>query len=243
MSLGSKLGRNNKKKEVNKNDSIDRNCLTSKQADYIYRREELGSLINKNTMKGEIDPDVEFDKMDVNSGDENPYRELIVNKAGKIENMLSQIEQWSILSNVINYVQYSKNPKSFHAMSTKPINKNKINVGRKGGEKDRVISEVSLVDTSDRLTEEYLDRYKGVKSQILNMTRFDKNSDLKMTYFGKTNMIRDHKMVAEEKFPISEQGYTTGKLLDSTECQILLDTGASKSFMSKPHYLCCQSFH
>ena len=34
-------------------------------------------------------------------------------------------------------------------------------------------------------------------------------------------MIRDHKMVAEEKFPMSEQGYTTGKLLDGTKCQIL----------------------
>ena len=33
-----------------------------------------------------------------------------------------------------------------------------------------------------------------------------------------------------------EQGYTVGKLLDRTESQILLDTGASKSFMSKSHY-------
>ena len=29
--------------------------------------------------------------------------------------------------------------------------------------------------------------------------------------------------------------------MDSTECQILLDTGASKSFMSKSHYLHCKS--
>ena len=56
-------------------------------------------------------------------------------------------------------------------------------------------------------------------------------------------MIRNHKMVAKEKFPMSEQGYTTCKLLDGTECQILLDTGASKSFMSKPHYLHCKSLH
>ena len=40
-----------------------------------------------------------------------------------------------------------------------------------------------------------------------------------------------------------EQGYTVGKLLDSTECQILLDAGASKSFMSKSHYLHCKSLH
>ena len=34
-----------------------------------------------------------------------------------------------------------------------------------------------------------------------------------------------------------------GKFLDGTECQVLLDTGASKSFMSKSHYLCCKSLH
>ena len=180
--------------------------------------------------------------MDNNSGDENLYRELIVINAGKIENTLSQMKQWSVLSNVINYVQYSKNHKNFHAMSVKPINKNKINVGRRQGEKDRFTSEVSHIDTSDRLTKEYLDRY-GVKSEILNTTRFNENSDLSMTYLGKTNMIRDHKMVAEEKFPMSEQGYTTGKLLDGTECQILLDTRASKSFMPKSHYLHCKSLH
>ena len=31
------------------------------------------------------------------------------------------------------------------------------------------------------------------------------------------------------------------KLLDGTECQVLLDKGTSKPFMSKPHYLCCKS--
>ena len=65
----------------------------------MYRKVELGSLINKSTLKEEIDPDVELGKMDDNSGDKNPYRELIVNNAGKVESTLSQMEQWSILSN------------------------------------------------------------------------------------------------------------------------------------------------
>ena len=82
-----------------------------------------------------------------------------------------------------------------------------------------------------------------MKSEILVTTRFDDNSDLSTTYLGKINMIRDHKMAAEEKFPMSEQGYRTGKLLDVTECQILLDTGARKSFISKSHYLHCKSLH
>ena len=56
-------------------------------------------------------------------------------------------------------------------------------------------------------------------------------------------MIRASKIKAEEMFPISEQRYMVGKLLDGTECQILLDTGTSKSFMSKPYYLRCKSLH
>ena len=34
-----------------------------------------------------------------------------------------------------------------------------------------------------------------------------------------------------------------GKLLDGTECQLLLDTGASKSFMSKSYYMHWKSLH
>ena len=75
------------------------------------------------------------------------------------------------------------------------------------------------------------------------MTRFNENSDLSITYLGRSSMDRDSKIVVEERFPISEQGYTTGRLLDGTECQILLDIGASKLFMSKSHYLCCKSLH
>ena len=59
----------------------------------------------------------------------------------------------------------------------------------------------------------------------------------------KTDRSKNNNVKAEESFPISEQGYTMGKLLDGTECQILLDTGASKSFMSKSYYIHCKSLH
>ena len=48
---------------------------------------------------------------------------------------------------------------------------------------------------------------------------------------------------AEESFPISEYGYTLGRLLDGTECQLLLDTGVSKSFMLKSFYMQCKLLH
>ena len=78
---------------------------------------------------------------------------------------------------------------------------------------------------------------------MLSTTRFYENSDLSTTYLGRIDMTRASKIKVEEKFPISEQGYTVGKLLDGMECQIHLDTGASKSFMSKSQYIRCQSLH
>ena len=171
------------------------------------------------------------------------YRELIVNNASKVENTLSKMEQWSILSNVIIYVQYSKAPKNFHDVIIKPVN-NDSRINKKT--KNKNIYESSLrVDLASILDNQgkNIYRYEGVTSGILNTTIFDENSDLSMTYLGKSHMIREDKLMIEEKFSITEQGYTVGKLLDGTECQILLDIGASKSFMSKIHYLHCKSLH
>ena len=38
-----------------------RNCLMTRQTNFIYKKVELGSLINKNTMKEELDADAELD--------------------------------------------------------------------------------------------------------------------------------------------------------------------------------------
>ena len=56
-------------------------------------------------------------------------------------------------------------------------------------------------------------------------------------------MMQDTKIKAEERFPITGQGFASGILLDGTECQILLDTGATKSYMSKSYYLQCKTLH
>ena len=56
-------------------------------------------------------------------------------------------------------------------------------------------------------------------------------------------MSGDKDLMVEQKFPIPKSGYTVGKLVDGTECQILIDTGASKSFMSKSYYLICKALH
>ena len=63
---------------------------------------------------------------------------------------------------------------------------------------------------------------------------------LNTTYLEKSDKTRNDKLNVEESFPISEHGYTLGRVLDGTECQLLLDTGVSKSFMSKSFYMWCK---
>ena len=132
MPFCQKLGGNNNGTNDHRNGSRDDNCLTPQQTDFIHRKVELGSLINKETIREELDSEAELDEIDDTSGDKNPYRELIVNNAYKIENTLSQMEQWSILSNVINYGQYNKKPKNAHSMIIKPVNTNRV-CKEKGG--------------------------------------------------------------------------------------------------------------
>ena len=38
------------------------------------------------------------------SGEINPYEELMVNNVERTEPLMTQMEQWSILSNILNYV-------------------------------------------------------------------------------------------------------------------------------------------
>ena len=89
----------------------------------------------------------------------------------------------------------------------------------------------------------YLDVYEGVYAEMVSANKFNENSDLSMMYLGQIGMKRDTKIKAEERFSITGQGFASGKLLDGTECQILLDTGATKSCMSKLYYLQCKTQH
>ena len=49
----------------------------------------------------------------------------------------------------MNYVQYGKNPKDFHAMIIKPINNSKIKKGTEDKNIDEFSLRINLADTSD----------------------------------------------------------------------------------------------
>ena len=90
---------------------------------------------------------------------------------------------------------------------------------------------------------DYLDVDEGVYAEVISTDRFDEDTNLSTAYLGQVNMTRDTEVKAEESFPITARGYTRGHLLDGTDCEILIDTGASKSYMSKSYFLRCKNLH
>ena len=93
---------------------------------YIYIKVETGEVINMDTIQQEIEQEKQLSRIDDMNGETNPYRELIVNNAERTESLMTQMEQWSILSNILNYVQLSKFNSMNHTLDVKAMNRHKI---------------------------------------------------------------------------------------------------------------------
>ena len=160
-----------------------RQFLTREQTRHIYRKVETGEIINTDMIEQEIEQEKQLSKIDDTSGETNPYQEPIVNNAEKIEPLMTQMEQWSILSNVLNYVQHSRFHPMNHTLDIKAVNKYRY----KPNTDDREFKELDFGTMPQKLQEEYMDIFEGIHSEIVSSNRFDKNSDLGTTYLGRVD--------------------------------------------------------
>ena len=67
--------------------------LTRDQARHIYKKLETGETINVDMVKHEIEQEKQLNRMDDDSGEVNPYRELVVINAEKVEMQKTEMEQ------------------------------------------------------------------------------------------------------------------------------------------------------
>ena len=177
--------------------------LTREQARYIYKKTETGKTLNVDTMKLEIEQEKQLNQMDDDNGEVNPYRELIVNNEEKIELQKTQMEQWSILSNSLSYVQHSKFNSMDHSLSICPVNRYKVKPTNSFSLFGKEFREVDFSTNLQNLQAKYLDMYEGIQLDIVSSSRFDENLDISMTYLGKTGQEESQdKLKAEESFPI-----------------------------------------
>ena len=86
--------------------------MTTDQARHIYKKVESESIIYVDTIKQEID-EGKLGRNNIDDDEVTLYYEIITNNIDEENIITSQMEQWSILSNIVNYVQYDRHPKIF----------------------------------------------------------------------------------------------------------------------------------
>ena len=188
-----------------------------------------------NTLEQELQQDLDRE-------DDNPYKKVVLNKEYRDEDKIPQVENWSIFTDQIKYVHHDK--RAPHRLNLLPLDNqlHKELCCKLKGEGGNSI-DIDFGINPDTLKTKYLDLYEDMYAEMDYTNRFDDNSNLHTTYLGQTKMSRETKIKTEESFPITGHGFTSGKLLDSTGCQILFNTGATKSYMSKSFYLKCRCLH
>ena len=207
-------------------------CLTERQADHVHKSVEEGNMINTRTMTNEMTQD---------QGD-NPYKRVVLNNVYKVPEKCPEMKNWSIFSDNIRYVQHDQRTTQNLNFDTLDYRNHK-DLYLQLKEEPLPVLDVDFGLYPDVTKARYLDIYEDIYAEMVYASKFDENSDLSTTYLGKTDMTSNTKIKAEERFPITGQGFASGKLLDGMECQILLDTGATKSYMSKLYYLRCKTLH
>ena len=219
---------------------ISNQCLTTEQAKQIYDKIETREMVKLRKL----------DKQDVYNASKqalyisnaNPYEKALLSDKKIKKEVNSQIEQWSILSDNIIYVK-SEDRDIMNGIDIKPIDYREHKrmyrrMNKEGGKR----IDIDFGESLEVMRCRYMDIYDKVYAEVVT-SRFDENMDLSTTYLGRVNMQREEMLKAEQSFLITEQGFVKGKLTNGEECQILLDTGASKSYMSKSYYLRCKSLH
>ena len=215
-------------------------CLTKDQAKQVYDKIESGEVFRiRKTMQHS---NVKLPKQVKERKDVNQYEKVLLSDRNVIKNN-SQMEQWSILSDNIVYVRSEDND-IMNGIDIKMIDyRDHKRMYKKMSKEEGEQLNIDFGESLEIMRNKYMDVYDEVYAEVVMMSKFDENVDLSTTYLGRIDMKREDVMKAEESFPISEQGFVMGKILNGEECQILLDTGASKSYMSKSYYLRCKTLH
>ena len=172
--------------------------------------------------------------------DENMYQKGIVADIDKMKTP-KPMESWSILSDHVKYVQHDESD-ILHSVNFDSLNY-PVNEDIYKDLKEQEMLETSIDDSgvSEKLKSDYLDVYDGLYAKVISTNRFDEETDLNTTYLGQVDMSRKTEVKAEESFAMNAAGHSRGELLDGTELEILIDTGMSKSYMSKSYYMQCQN--
>ena len=186
-------------------------CLTKKQTKQIYDKVETGEEVRSRKLVWQNISD--SSKQETFVTNINQYEKaLLSDRIMRRSN--AQMEQWSLLSDNIVYVR-SEDSDIMNGIDIKSIDYREHKrmyrkMGKEGGER----IDIDFGESPEIMKSRYIDVYDNIYAEVVTTSRFDENVDLSMMYLGRIDMKRDEVMKAEESFPISEQGFVMGKLVN-----------------------------
>ena len=177
-------------------------CLTERQADHVYKAVEKGNMINTKTMTSEM----------TQIQDNNPYKKVVFNNVYKIPEKCLELKNWSIFSDNVRYVQHDQITTPNLDFDTSDYRNHKELYFQLKEEKREAL-DIDFGLYPDVTKARYLDIYEDIYAEMVYASKFDENSDLSTMYLGKADMTRNSNIKAEDRFPITGQGFASGKLI------------------------------
>ena len=183
----------------------------------------------------------------------NPYEAALLHQLQEESEMPTEIEQyypkaktqnthrmdeWSVLGTQMHYVQH---PHSGNGGLT--LNQCEEKVANQIISKIESPKEMSLQGDSNVVKEVFHDKFEDVVHHLHFTEKFIDSRDISTTYLGVENLTLKDFHVAECTFPIYSNSHTWGQLVGGSPLDILLDTGASKCYMSKTFFDMNESLH
>ena len=96
------------------------------------------------------------------------------------------------------------------------------------------VQQINLPDQPN--LEDYLDSHEEVENFLNLSGQYDDHRDVSTTYLGTEKIYSTDRYTLEPSVPIYSNSHTWGQILGGGMLDILIDTGASKCYMSKAYY-------
>ena len=239
--------------------------MTEAEVQTIYECLEEDQIVSPIHFSNEIDRSrslrkLAYSKMDEmleETGPQNPYEFMMMNPNQSppmpprktddyyvMTNMRNKpsntqdMEDWSILSTEIHYAhQNLHNGKSLMVLD----GQQKILEEWITSSTAPTLAPINLPE--DPVVKEYMDQYDSITHKLHDTTSFHDNRDVSTTYLGKEIITQEDVFTPELKIPISTDSHTIGQVVGGSLLKILIDTGASKSYMSRAYYMRNKNLH
>ena len=109
----------------------------------------------------------------------------ILNKTSRNDTTIEQMINWSILSDLIKYIDESSCSDMIPSFIVKPLDYRKHKRLYISLKTDKDLTS-NVIFEGDKVRDVYFDKYDGIYAEISQATRFDESTDLSTTYLGKT---------------------------------------------------------